>query len=108
MKPTTILKRFNKLSDRMQIVANNYFFARCTLREKVELSDENFALMIAYVRCVNACFDKLQENEKIFLNKEFFFQAYPGWWKKEYSMEAYIRLKVSSIQHFMEEFYAAL
>ena len=106
MEPAVEVK-LNNLSQKMQTIANNYFFARNILMQRIEMSDDNFLLMIVYIQRVYACYGQLNEKEKAFINNEYFYQGYPNWWKKELSTSDYLKLKVKAIKHFLEVFYVS-
>ena len=95
------------LSQKMETIAKNYFIARNLLIKRIELSDDNFLLMIVYIQRVRACYEKLDEKEKQFINNEFFYQNYPNWWKNKITPSTYMRLKAQSIKHFLEVFYVS-
>ena len=95
------------LSQKMQIVANNYFFAWNVLLKNYDLDDDTFYLFIIYMQKVKEAFEALSQIEKRFLNYEYFYQAYPRWWKDSLSNYRYARIKRESIKHFLEVFYVS-
>ncbi len=99
--------KLSTLSKKMETIAKNYFFARNILLKRIELSDDNFLLMIVYMQHIHACYAKLDDSEKQFINNEFFYQDYPNWWKNKLTPSTYIRLKTKSIRHFLEVYYVS-
>ena len=95
------------LHQAMQIIADNYFFARNVLIKRIELSDDNFNVLICYIQRVRIAFDSLNLTEKNFLNNEYFYEAFPKWWKSKITYYRYIQLKAQSIKHFLEVFYVS-
>ena len=43
--------------------------------------------------------------EKEFINNDFFYQDYPGWWKLTYKKSNYMKLRNDAINKFLEVFY---
>lgn len=100
--------KLNDLSKRMEIVSQNYFFARRILSNNMEMSEDNFLILINYMKCVRACYEKLESTQKRFINNEYFYQGYLNWWKKEMTQKEYLVLKIKSIVNFLEDFYASI
>lgn len=104
---STSQNKITILAQKMEIIAKNYFIARDILLQRIELSDDNFLLMIVYIQRVCTCYALLDEKEKQFINNEFFYQGYPNWWKDKLTPSTYMKLKAKSIKHFLEVFYVS-
>lgn len=93
------------LEEKMIAIAHNYFLARRYLKYFDAISEDNFAILCSYISKVKRAFQKLNDDEKSFINNEYFYEAPFDWWKSIYSSNAYCRLKKSSIIHFLEVFH---
>ena len=98
-------KALNALEEKMISIAHNYLLARHYLSTLKEINDNNFAILCAYISNVKKAFSLLKEDEKLFINNEYFYEAPMNWWKKQYTVQSYHQLKNSSITHFLEVFY---
>lgn len=100
-----IFKRKKTLTGFMSQVAEFYFLAKSKVNA-VSLSDispqQNDYLK--YINRVEKAFNQLTDIEKEFINKDFFFEAYPNWWRKYYSRTTYYRIRKRSILSFKEAF----
>ncbi len=95
----------NRLEEKMLLIVNNYFAARRLLSDNREMSDDNFSILCSYVNNVRKAFNTLNDEEKIFLNNEYFFQAPLDWWKKIWNQEKYQKMKEVTLNHFLGAFY---
>ena len=66
--------------------------------------DETFLKNQMYIDKVNEAFNKLDGLERSLINNDFFYQAYPDWWKKQFSRSTYYRIRKSSVRHFKMAF----
>ena len=57
-----------------------------------------------YIMRVENAFESLTDIEKEFINNDFFYQAYPNWWKKYYTRSKYYLIKKRSMLAFLEAF----
>ena len=65
----------------------------------------DFIFHSSFQRKVELAFNSLSSPLKIIINNEFFYQDYPGWWKKKYSKKKYQKLKRKACTLFLEVFY---
>lgn len=58
-----------------------------------------------YVRRVETAYEGLEENFKVIINNDFFFQnPYPFWWESSYSKSNFYRLKKLAMKTFLKSF----
>lgn len=58
-----------------------------------------------YVERVESAFNDLEENQKLIINNDFFFQnAYPFWWETYFSKSSYYRIKKRGMKEFLRIF----
>ena len=60
---------------------------------------------ITFLAKVEVAFSSLSSPLKLIINNDFFYQAYPGWWRNKYSKKKYKRLKTQAMNMFLEVFY---
>ena len=95
------------LEEKMITIARNYFLARRYLNYTHSISEDNFALLCSYITNIKKAFTYLKNDEQKFLNNEYFYEAPLDWWKKEYSLQGYYKIKNASIRHFLEVFHVS-
>lgn len=103
---STVKKRLRKtLRQEVEEIARLYFIATQTIKSE-GLSDSNGSSsdQEKYVARVENAFESLTEIEKEFINNDFFYQAYPNWWKKYYTRSKYYLIKKRSMMSFLEAF----
>ena len=93
------------LEEKIIGIANNYFLARRFLKQCNNLTEDNFKLLCAYINNVRKAFSHLDEQEKVFINNEYFYEAPIYWWKKIITVNTYKKIKMQSVEHFLEAFY---
>ncbi len=87
----------------IQQVADMYFMAiRNNEEECLDDPGENYNEYERFVFKVRNAFDRLRNLEKVFINNEFFYQDYPNWWQKDYSLARFKRMKLKSMLKFKE------
>ena len=96
------------LDKEMTTVASKYFAALRNLKLLSAQSGEVDPLnpYLIYLRKVTAAFDSLCEEDKKFINNEYFYQEYPNWWQTIYTQSSFYRIKKRSLENFLEAFHA--
>lgn len=86
-------------------IAELYFYAVKKSRNR-DLSDVDGEIddYMKFILRVKRAFEQLTETEKEFINNDFFFEAYPNWWKKYYTKSMYYRIRRQSMLSFREAF----
>lgn len=84
-------------------IAKNYFSAKEKLKKHCEPQHLKFVTN-RFIKRVEKAYSKLDNLDQYFINNEFFYEAYPFWWKKIYSKTTYYRLMRKSMTHFKEAF----
>ena len=103
---STVKKKLRKtLHQEVEEIAKLYFIAMQIMKNEV-LSDSKGkpSDQQRYIIRVENAFESLTEIEKEFINNDFFYQAYPNWWKKYYTRSKYYLIKKRSMQSFLEAF----
>lgn len=93
------------LEEKMIAIAHNYFLACRYLKNPSNISDDNSTLLCCYISKVKKAFQHLNEDEQSFINNEYFYEAPPYWWKKNYTLQTYNQIKQTAIEHFLEVFH---
>lgn len=93
---------------KLKHIANKYFnyhsIASNTPHAHITfLSNNVFGL--SFCNRVELAYSSLTSPLKVLINNDFFYQAYPGWWKSIYTKRQYNRLKRKAVIRFMEAFY---
>ena len=83
-------------------LAGLYFKARCM---RFDINHPSYTNKSSLMSIIQRAYSSLIAEERIVINNEFFYQSYPGWWKKRYSPRAFHKLKERSMSHFLEAFY---
>lgn len=99
-------KRLRKtLRQEVEEIARLYFIATQMIKSE-GLSDSSGTPSDheKYIARVENAFESLTEIEKEFINNDFFYQAYPNWWKKYYTRSKYYLIKKRSMMSFLEAF----
>ncbi len=99
-------KRLRKtLKEEVEEIAKFYFIAMRIMKSESlnDLSDKASDSQKCVSRVENA-FESLTDIEKEFINNDFFYQAYPNWWKKYYTRSTYYLIKKRSMLSFLEAF----
>ena len=99
-----ILEKKKSLSLFISKIAKLYFIAKekCGSGEIHDVTDNNDYFV--FITRVERAFDQLTDIEKEFINNDFFYEAYPNWWKKYYSRSNYYRIRKMSMLSFKEAF----
>lgn len=94
----------------MQVISHNYILARTLLRNITYQFDGELDIHACtdIVFKVNKAFLSLTEQEKVFINNEFFHEAYMDWWKKIYTEKEYLSFLKKTVQRFLEAYYEIL
>ena len=102
----TAKKKMRKtLHQEVEEIAKLYFIATHILKNET-LKDSNGKPSDAqrFINRVENAFECLMDIEKEFINNDFFYQAYPNWWKKYYTRSKYYLIKKRSMMSFLEAF----
>lgn len=59
----------------------------------------------SFHNAVELAYASLNSPQKAIINNDFFYQAYPGWWRNIYKKNNYQKLKIEAINRFLEVFY---
>ena len=96
-----------KLEESMKQVAQFYFIALKQLRlDKISSGEEDlYSPFYKYYQDVELAFSKISPEKQRLITKEFFYDAYKGWWVDYYRPAEFKKLKKSSIKEFLEAFY---
>lgn len=95
------------LSEKVQEISSLYFLALRRVREGECVSDSGSVAhddQQFFIYRVRFAFHSLEDAEKIIINNEFFYNAYPGWWKEAFTRSTFYRLKKRCMLHFLEAF----
>ena len=94
------------LRDQVQQIADMYFLALKHIKLNMELKDNVPVIdkYKEYVAKVRKAFHTLDGMEQTVINNEFFYQAYPLWWKGIYPRSTFYRIKRKSMMKFKEAF----
>ena len=58
-----------------------------------------------YVGRVEESYRELEENQKLIVNNDFFYQnSYPYWWESYFSKSTYYRTKRAAMKKFLRKF----
>ena len=94
-----------RLFDEVKAIADMYFYALSKLKKRygyISDSDRTNNEYISYVAKVRYAFHSLSDIEQVFINNEFFYEAYPEWWKPVYTRSTFYRIRNKSMRHFKE------
>ena len=58
-----------------------------------------------YYHSVEVAFMKLNEDEKLVINNDYFYNDYFGWWKYYYTERQYLQLKKKAEKNFLRNYY---
>ena len=93
------------LKEEVEEIAKLYFIAMQMMKNSgLSDSDGKPSDQQRYITKVENAFESLTDIEKEFINNDFFYQAYPNWWKKYYTRSKYYLIKKRSMQAFLEAF----
>ena len=99
---------FNSLSKRIEEIAHQYCDCKDHINSVGGFLNPNFVDFenpnSKYMDRVNAAYSALNEIERSIINNDFFYQAYPNWWKKYYTRSKYYLIKKRSMMSFLEAF----
>ena len=97
------------LDKKMKAVAKNYFISRkiqeldeLAMKDAEEIEKTQHSV---YVRRIERAFNSLSREEQTFINNDYFYEAYPFWWLKQYPPSTYYRIKKKSVINFLKALY---
>lgn len=90
-------------------IAARYILCKDWLRKKEDKISsgerDTEAHYATYVQRVEDSYNGLEENYKLIINNDFFFQnAYPFWWEEYFSKSTYYRTKKAAMRKFLRNF----
>ena len=103
MRVSHKLSEFDSLSDIVSGIAEMYFLALKHVESCSEY-DKGLNGFQIFVIKVNRAYYQLSDVEQEIINNDFFYEAYPNWWKKTYPKSSYYRLRKRSMKRFKEAF----
>ena len=99
----------SELKKVMQTIADTFFASKKYQKQKPRLSDcaitEEESEREVFISKVETSYQKLDPLEQLFINNEFFYEAYPFWWMETFSKNTYYRCKKKAIVSFLRNFY---
>ena len=100
-------KTFSEMAKSLRLIAKNYFTAQRYLRARIcGFSSGDEATINAhqkFISRVHRAYDELADDEKEFINNDFFYDNYPKWWVDRYSVSSYYRHKKTIMRKFLEK-----
>ncbi len=99
--------RFENLKNEIEEIAKNYFaclFKIKSIDSKLSENNNQFSIYKSYLNHVNEAYLKLDDLDKKIINCEFFYQEYPYWWEKQFTLTAFYKLKLNAMEKFIKRF----
>lgn len=87
-------------------VSQKYFDSFDKIIITYQENSSNNEKEINYILRVEAAFSSLNDEGKLFINSEFFFNNYKGWWKGYYSKSQFFKLKKKYSLEFMRNLFS--
>lgn len=94
---------FDYLNDVINGIAEMYFIALKHVESCIR-NDSGHNGFQSFVMIVNRAYYQLSDEEQEIINNDFFYEAYPYWWKGRYPKSSYYRLRKRSMKKFKEAF----
>ena len=96
-----------KLEEEIRNIANIYFVSlrQINLCKLSSGEDDYYSPFYKYYLDVEEAFKRLDKEKQRIINREYFYDAYKGWWQKEYKESKFKRIKRIAIKQFVEYFY---
>lgn len=93
---------------KLKHIAKKYlsFFTSYSFLNFPSIKSYSLNFNLNFLSHVELAFQSLSSPLKLIINNDFFYQDYPGWWKKIYTWSEYQSLKRKAIKTFMENYYA--
>lgn len=61
-----------------------------------------YARCLTFTMLIETAYGKLDPVSQLIINKDFFYNGYPGWWVTTYSKSTYYRLRDKAIRDFLK------
>ena len=99
--------RQSKYEEQIRNIARIYFVSLRSLKFQLISSGEKdeFNPFYKYYLDVEEAFSRLSEEKKRLITREYFYDAYKGWWTSDYKKRQFSRLKKIAVREFVEVFY---
>jgi len=106
MKPNC-LKSFEEMEKEMQSISYQYFAAKRdeTKKKLCDNINSSFSFSSLYASRVHSAFFNLNDEEKMIINKDFFYEDYKDWWLLTYTKKMYLNKKKEAMRKFLTNFY---
>ena len=91
----------------VQEIVKCYFTSKkqCMLTGLSNGEEDYYNPYFQFYRRVEVAFSKLNYDEKLIINNDFFYNDYYGWWKIVFSKTEYLRKRRSAIRNFRRHVY---
>lgn len=99
----TACSYFKSLNREINSIATNYFLYKKELNKHIYGGDKD-KMFNHYINKVNKAYELLDPIEKMFINKEFFLEAYPYWWINIYPRCTFYRYKKRAMCSFLKNY----
>lgn len=99
--------KLEKLEEEMRNIANIYFISlrHITSNRLSSGDDDTYSPFYKYYEDVEKAFMRLSREHQRIINNEYFYDAYKGWWIKEYKESKFKKIKKIAVKRFVECFY---
>lgn len=95
-----------EMDEEMEEIVSRFFKAKYQKNNSFTLMDvENENEENDHVLKVEKAFYSLNSLEQLFMNNDYFLEAYPYWWVGQYSKTTYYRERKKAVEHFLRLFY---
>ena len=100
---------YHLMEIRLSQIAARYLLCKDWLKKKdgrVSCGEKDTEVHYAtYVGRVEESYRDLEENQKLIVNNDFFYQnSYPYWWESYFSKSTYYRIKRTAMKKFLRKF----
>ena len=97
------------LTKHMDLIAKTFFEFKRDTKVNYQLSDvdqfDSKHSQNSFINRVEEAYSNLNPIEQLFINNDFIYEEYPGWWKELYTKTQYMRYMKRAIVHFLRIFY---
>ena len=93
------------LTRQMETIAKIYFTKDQRAMNKMLKDVDSVDTRFRFNQRVKNAYRQLDPIEQLFINNEYFYENYPGWWKDLFDKNKYKKLKKQSLYHFLKLFY---
>lgn len=99
----TACSYFKFLNKEINYIATNYFLYKKELNKQLSNNIKK-EMCNGFINKVNKAYELLDPIEKMFINKEFFLEAYPYWWVNIYPKWTFYRYKKKAMCSFLKNY----